>query len=125
MWSYAASLPLQNLDSAILEEIDDGDESDPLFIPLPFTEKKIQPLPYAGAGEEWQTFLKIAKDEKWRQRVKDDLKHLILTAAKTTPFLMKWAGGQLDLGPSWLIVTYPSAPPPEYVRWGYVVQALI
>ncbi|KAK7733971.1 hypothetical protein SLS53_007965 [Cytospora paraplurivora] len=119
-WVYVATLPLRHLDLKALPEIDDDEEVEPFFIPFPFTETQVQPLPYAGAEEEWQEFLKFNKDTAHRQRVKDDLSMLVKKAAEHNPVTKKWgkSGKDFQLGPTWLIISFPERPPPEWVRAG-------
>ena len=38
------------------------EEIEPFFIPLPFTTKQVEPLPYKGSDPEWQTFIKVSKN---------------------------------------------------------------
>lgn len=121
VWEYVTFLPVKNLDPGVIDKLPDDDEDlEALFIPFPFTDKKIQPPPYAGAEEEWQNFVKFSKDEKWRQRVKDDLKQIIKKAVENNHALKRWAGSDLRVGPSWLVITFPTSPPPEFTRQGYV-----
>lgn len=120
-WAYVATIPLRKLDLKNLPENDDDDEElDPFFIPFPFTETQVQPLPYAGAEEEWQEFLKFNRDSAHRQRVKDGLSMLVKKAAENNPVTKKWAtkGKEFQLGPTWLIISFPERPPPEFVRAG-------
>lgn len=42
------------------KELDD--EIEPFIIPLPFTTKQVEPLPYRGSDPEWQTFIKVSKN---------------------------------------------------------------
>lgn len=120
VWASIAFLPLKRLDPLPSPKQDDEDEIEPLFLPFPFTEKQVQPLPYAGAEEEWQSFIKFSKDDKLRKRVKDDLISMVKKAAENNPYTKKWAktGEGFQLGPSWLIISFPERPPPEFIRWG-------
>lgn len=119
IWDEIAWSPLKNLDPTSLPR-DMEKEVEPLFIPFPFTDRQVQPEPYAGAEEEWQSFVKFNKDTKLRQRVKHDLTVMVKKAAETNPFVKKWAktGEGFRLGPTWLIISFPERPPPEFVRWG-------
>lgn len=120
VWGTVAFLPLKRLDPVVVESQQEEDELEPLFLPFPFTEKQIQPLPYAGAEEEWQSFVKFNADEKLRKRVKDDLNLIVKKAAESNPYTKKWGktGEGFQLGPSWLIMSFPERPPPEFIRWG-------
>ncbi|KAF3764313.1 hypothetical protein M406DRAFT_330657 [Cryphonectria parasitica EP155] len=119
VWDEIAFLPLKNLDTRPLPKGLE-EEVEPLFMPFPFTEKQVQPAPYAGAGEEWQSFIEFNKDDKLRQRVKDDLSTMVRKAAEKNNLLKKWTktGEGFKLGPTWLIMTFPEKPPPEFIRWG-------
>lgn len=113
-------MPLKNLDLRGLPENDDDEEFEPFFIPFPFTETQVQPLPYAGAEEEWQDFVKFNADLAHRAKVKDDLNSLVKRAAENNPVTKKWetTGKGFQLGPSWLIISFPERPPPEFFRAG-------
>lgn len=117
-----AYYPLRNLDAKVLEELDKEEEEavEPTFIPLPFTEKEVQPLPYAGSGEEWQEFIKFNSDDERRQSVKSELRLLVKKSAEGNPVTKMWTNSQegFKLGPSFLICSYPARPPPEYIQWG-------
>lgn len=103
-----------------LPEIDDDEEEDPLFIPFPFTDKQVQPPPYAGKEEEWQSFVAFNNDRDHRNRAKHDLAMLVKKTAENNSQIKRWAKKDLELtlGPNWLIITYPDRPPPEFVRTG-------
>ncbi|PSR83400.1 hypothetical protein BD289DRAFT_282230 [Coniella lustricola] len=119
VWEEIAFLPLKHLDSGPLPKGME-EELEPLFIPLPFTEKQVQPPPYAGSEEEWQSFKAFSQNHELRQRVKDDLSTLVKKAAEKNMIVRRWAkkGEGFQLGPRWLIISYPERPPPECVRWG-------
>lgn len=127
IWSTIALLPFKDLDDLPPIDEDEEDESEPIFLPFPFTVKRVQPLPYAGLGEEWQNFVKFSKDDKLRQRVKEDLMLLVKKTAETHSYTKKWAkeGEGFKLGASWLIFTIPEKPPPEFVQWGYVTSDVL
>lgn len=96
------------------------EEVEPMFIPLPFTVKQVKPPPYAGSGEEWQDFIKFNSDHERRKNVKNELRHLVKKSAEKNPIrgLLGPGNREFELGPSFLIYTYPAVPPPEYIRWG-------
>ncbi|KAI3395267.1 hypothetical protein diail_1620 [Diaporthe ilicicola] len=72
----------RHLDLKNLPEIDDEEEEDPFFIPFPFTDEKIQPPPYAGKEEEWQSFVAFNNDPEHRNRAKHDLAMLVKKTAE-------------------------------------------
>lgn len=122
VWDHITELPWRNFDPRPFpKEVLDPDEPvEPLFFPFPFTDKQVNPLPYAGAEEEWQSFIKFNSDKELRRRVKDDLTMLVKRAAEKNPVTRKWAknGESFQLGPTWLIISFPERPPPEFVRTG-------
>lgn len=120
VWANVAFYPLKRLD--VSGEPEHEEPAEPLFFPFPFTDKEIVPLPYAGAEEEWQDFIKFNNDPKLRDRVKNDLVMMVKRAAEKNPFTKRWAknGETFQLGPMWLIISFPERPPPEFVRTGYV-----
>lgn len=123
-WTTIVTLPLRNLDLKDLPEIDQDDDEEPLFIPFPFTGKQIQPPPYAGKEEEWQSFVAFNNDLEHRNRAKHDLSMLVKRTAENNSQIKRWAKKdvKLELGPNWLIITYPDRPPPEFVRTGIEIS---
>lgn len=119
-WTTITTLPLRHLDMKDLPELEDEEEEDPLFIPFPFTDKQVQPPPYAGKEEEWQSFVAFNNDRDHRNRAKHDLAMLVKKTAENNSQIKRWAKKKLELtlGPNWLIITYPDRPPPEFVRTG-------
>lgn len=118
VWANIAFIPLKNLD--LSGEVDQREPPEPLFFPFPFTDKQVTQLPYAGAEEEWQDFIKFNSDSKLRERVKHDLVMIVKRAAEKNPATKRWAdnGETFHVGPTWLIVSFPERPPPEFVRTG-------
>lgn len=119
-WTTIATLPLRHLDMKDLPELEEEEEDDPLFIPFPFTDKQVQPPPYAGKEEEWQSFVAFNNDRDHRNRAKHDLAMLVKKTAENNSQIKRWAKKDLELtlGPNWLIITYPDRPPPEFIRTG-------
>lgn len=120
VWANVAFYPLRNLDP--LDEEERNAPAEPLFFPFPFTTKQVIPLPYAGKEEEWQNFIKFNRDPKLRDRVKNDLIMMVKRAAEKNPYTKRWTkdGETFQLGPTWLIISFPERPPPEFIRTGYV-----
>ncbi|KAK2598788.1 hypothetical protein N8I77_012175 [Diaporthe amygdali] len=123
-WTTVINLPLKHLDMKDLPEVDEEEEEDPLFIPFPFTDKQVQPPPYAGKEEEWQSFVAFNNDREHRNRAKHDLAMLVKKTAENNAHIKRWGkqGMELKLGPNWLIITYPDRPPPEFVRTGIEIS---
>ena len=54
-----------------MEQMDDKElETDPIFIAFPFTTKAVDSLPYRGTDEEWQTFIKVNKDQNLQMKIR-------------------------------------------------------
>jgi hypothetical protein len=53
------------------QELDEAAGS--IFIPFPFTTKKVNAAPYSGEDPEWQMFIKIAKDADLKARIRSKL----------------------------------------------------
>lgn len=124
VWDHVIAMPWKNFDPRPFPKgvLDPDEPVEPLFLPFPFTDKLVVPLPYAGSDEEWQDFIKFNSDQKLRRRVKDDLTMLVKRAAEKNPITKKWAkeGESFQLGPAWLIMSFPQRPPAMFVRTGYV-----
>lgn len=123
-WTTIVTMPLRNLDMKDLPEIEDDEEEEPWFIAFPFTDKQVQPPPYAGKEEEWQSFVAFNNDRDHRNRAKHDLAMLVKRTAENNSQIKRWAKKdiKLELGPNWLIITYPDRPPPEFVKTGIEIS---
>lgn len=123
VWNQVVGMAMRNLDPRpIPKELLREANEQSLFFPFPFTDKLVRPLPYAGAEEEWQGFINFNKDSDLKERVKNDLNMLVKRTAERSPQIKRWGknGETFTLGPTWLIMSFPERPPPEWVRTGYV-----
>lgn len=54
-----------------MEQMDEKElETEPIFIAFPFTTKSVDSLPYRGTDEEWQTFIKVNKDQNLQMKIR-------------------------------------------------------
>ncbi|KAJ5173978.1 uncharacterized protein N7500_001909 [Penicillium coprophilum] len=90
-----------------------------LFIPLSWSRLQQGEL-YAASDPEWQEFVKVSKDRKKLQRLRDELAQLVLNHAgrQMTHIL----GEPLSLTGFWLVHQFPTRAPPGYVRSGLEVK---
>ncbi|KAF7713234.1 Uncharacterized protein PECH_002222 [Penicillium ucsense] len=94
---------------------EESGEDDSVFIPLTWSWMEEGDY-YRASDPEWQEFVKISKDKKKLQELREELAALVL---KTASDLMAPAlGSPLTLTGYWLVHTFPSRAPPQYVRAG-------
>ncbi|KAK4233485.1 hypothetical protein C8A03DRAFT_47980 [Achaetomium macrosporum] len=108
---------------ALFPEVEDDDEheDDPLFIPFPFTTKKIPGRPYRGSDPEWREFVRLSKDPQSLRRVRDYVANLAFQAASSSPILAMKIGKPTRIRRYWLDIEYPVMAPPTYERSGLLV----
>ena len=62
------------LDTPQLEASAEEDEEEPFFfLPFPFGIQTVEQPPYKGSDPEWQTFVKVNKDEKLQKEIRRSL----------------------------------------------------
>ena len=59
----------KDLEKSISKEDLPEEDSEPGFIPLPFTLRQEDGLPYRGSDPEWQAFVKLSKDPESLKRI--------------------------------------------------------
>lgn len=104
-----------------LPEDEEGEEEETgLFIPFPGTTKQLKPKPYRGSDPEWQEFINFSKDKELARKVRDELAAFVRQLADKHPVLSLRCGNGMKLRRYWLDVDFPTHPPPEFERSGYV-----
>ena len=99
------------------EEEDEFADEDSTFIPMTWATKLPRTF-YKGTDPEWQEFVKVAKDKPRHKKLQSELVALVLKAAQQHPRVAMSTGKELKVGKYWLELTFPDAPPQEYVRSG-------
>ncbi|AEO69812.1 901bb8c6-2569-4447-ae21-f6fe5e5549f9 [Thermothielavioides terrestris] len=116
--------------SPLVDDIDDDDDlvpgedeenDEPLFVPFPFTTKKLPRQPYSGSDPEWIEFIRISKDERLRDAIIKHTCKIVLGRAQRTPLLSQRLGKPTSVRRCWLDFDYPFYAPPEYERSGILV----
>lgn len=110
-----------------LDEMDQMDEkeleeAEPIFIAFPFTTKQVESLPYRGSDEEWQTFIKVNKDQNLQMRIRNDLANIARTVAEANPILKNRLGDRMAVRRWWMDVDYPYKPSPTFERSGLEIN---
>ncbi|KAI8628871.1 hypothetical protein F5Y19DRAFT_475960 [Xylariaceae sp. FL1651] len=98
------------------EELDEAAE--PLFIPFPGFTKMVEPPPFRSTDPEWQTYVKISKNQALLKSIRGNLAELARRAVSNHPVLMKRCGKETKVSKYWLDLQYPYKPPPTFVRQG-------
>jgi hypothetical protein len=98
-------------------EEDEFVDEDSTFIPMTWATKLPRTF-YKGTDPEWQEFVKVAKDKPRHKKLQNELVALVLKAATQHPRVAMSTGKDLKVGKYWLEITFPDAPPQEYVRSG-------
>ena len=101
-------------------EEEDEEELEPIFIPLPFTTRQIDPPPYSGKDPEWREFIKASKDKDLQKKLRDNLAGIVAAVAGKSVLLTTRFGKDIKVRRLWVDVDYPYRPPPEFERVGYV-----
>ncbi|KAJ5166544.1 uncharacterized protein N7482_005325 [Penicillium canariense] len=92
------------------------EEDEPVFIPLTWSRLQEGDL-YTASDPEWQEFVKIAKDRKKLQNLRDELATIVLESASDR--MSQILGSPLSLTGFWLVHQFPPRAPPGYLRSGY------
>ena len=92
-------------------------DEDSTFVPMTWATKLPRNF-YKGTDPEWQEFVKVAKDKPRHKKLQSELVALVLHAAQQHPRVAMSTGKELKVGKYWLELTFPDAPPQEYVRSG-------
>ncbi|KOS45509.1 hypothetical protein ACN38_g3558 [Penicillium nordicum] len=90
-----------------------------LFIPLAWSRLQQGEL-YATSDPEWQDFVKLSKDRKKLQKLRDELATIVLDNAGRQ--MSQILGGPLSLTGFWLVHQFPNRAPPGYVRSGVEIK---
>ncbi|CAG7927107.1 unnamed protein product [Penicillium olsonii] len=88
---------------------------DALFIPLAWSRLQKGEL-YTTSDPEWQEFVRLSKDRKKLQNLRDELANIVLTSAGDQ--MSNILGDPLALTGFWLVHQFPTRAPPGYVRSG-------
>lgn len=99
------------------EEEDEFADEDSWFIPMTWA-TKLPRVFYKGSDPEWQEFVKIAKDKPLHKKLQDELVQVVFHGAKQHPRVASNIGKDLKVGKYWLEISFPDAPPQEFVRSG-------
>ncbi|KAK5743947.1 hypothetical protein LTR17_002285 [Elasticomyces elasticus] len=89
---------------------------------IPFTWPK--PLPrtfYKGSDPEWKEFIKVAQNKPRHKDLQSELVRLVFSGSVKHPTVAAALGPNPKVGKYWLDISFPDAPPPEYVRTGIEV----
>ncbi|KAK4952401.1 hypothetical protein LTR10_009207 [Elasticomyces elasticus] len=89
---------------------------------IPFTWPK--PLPrtfYKGSDPEWKEFIKVAQNKPRHKDLQSELVRLVFSGSIKHPTVSAALGPNPKVGKYWLDISFPDAPPPEYVRTGIEV----
>ncbi|KAI0108948.1 hypothetical protein GGR51DRAFT_513692 [Nemania sp. FL0031] len=104
------------------QEYDDDEEGEEgIFIPFPGFTKTIEPLPFRGSDPEWQTYVKVSRDEALLVSMRASLADLACGAVSRHPVLRSRLGNDVHVSKYWLNIQYPFRPPPTFVRKGLAI----
>ncbi|KAK1986868.1 hypothetical protein LZ30DRAFT_241583 [Colletotrichum cereale] len=105
---------------ALDEEMDE--ETEPWFIPFPFTTKSVSQPPYKGSDPEWQQFLKISKDKVAQQQIRSHLSQAVKSSIENSPVITARGGTPVKIRRYWLDIDFPARPPPLFYSSGLLMQ---
>ncbi|RYP02795.1 hypothetical protein DL765_010686 [Monosporascus sp. GIB2] len=117
-WLDESEAQLSEKERKELEE-----DIEPFFIPLPFTTKQVEPLPYRGSDPEWQTFIKISKNPALLRDIESaKLATICRMALEAHPGIMQKYGKDPKVVKYMIDIVFPSKPPPTFVRKGIAID---
>jgi len=93
----------------------EGGDGPILFLAFPFTMKKEEQPLYDGADPVWKVYRDFAKDEKAKEQIKQLLVNGMVQAIAKNPVYSSHTGKGPKVVHQWLVIGYPSRPPPA--RW--------
>ncbi|KAK3987674.1 hypothetical protein QBC44DRAFT_331046 [Cladorrhinum sp. PSN332] len=99
----------------------DGEEEVLLFIPFPLTLEKFDAQPYSGRDPEWQEFVRISKDRKLLNKIRQDTANLVFRAVENNPIIGFRFGKDMKIRRYWMDLDFPYKAPPEYQRTGILI----
>ncbi|KAJ5566982.1 hypothetical protein N7535_006288 [Penicillium sp. DV-2018c] len=102
---------------APVEELVDGNA---LFIPLAWSRLQEGEL-YTTSDPEWQEFVKLSKDQKKLQQLRDELAAIVLKIA--SPRISHLIGASPSIFGFWLVHQFPNRAPPGYVLSGVEITS--
>ncbi|KAI0020827.1 hypothetical protein F4780DRAFT_353841 [Xylariomycetidae sp. FL0641] len=91
---------------------------EPIFIPIPFTARRVDPVPYRGTDPEWQTFIKLSKDTQKLASIRTDLAEYVRRSALAD----RVYGKDIQPGSLWLDIEFPYKAPATFVRKGLLIS---
>lgn len=92
-------------------------QEDSLFIPMTWSTKLPRQF-YRGSDPEWQEFVKVAKDKTRIKKIQDELVQVVFLGCSKHPAISRQLGTEPKIGKYWLDISFPDAPPPDYIRSG-------
>ncbi|KAF9872566.1 hypothetical protein CkaCkLH20_10063 [Colletotrichum karsti] len=105
---------------ALDEEMEE--ETEPWFIPFPFTTKQVSQPPYKGSDPEWQQYVKISKNKELQNHIRGDLANWVRSAVERHPTIIARCGNVVNLRRYWLDIDFPYRPPPVYYSSGLLME---
>ncbi|OLN81497.1 hypothetical protein CCHL11_10311 [Colletotrichum chlorophyti] len=114
----------ESLSAAEKKALDDEmeEETEPWFIPFPFTTKQVAQPPYKGTDPEWQQYVRISKDKELQKRIRSDLANGVKRSMEKYTTLTSRLGSKVSLRRYWLDIDFPYRPPPVYYSSGLLLE---
>ncbi|KAK1964600.1 hypothetical protein LY78DRAFT_139645 [Colletotrichum sublineola] len=114
----------ENLSAAEKKALDEemAEQSEPWFIPFPFTTKPVTQPPYKGSDPEWQRYLQLSKDKKMQQQMRSQLSKAVKDAVERNSAIIARGGTPVKIRRYWLDIDFPSRPAPVFYASGLLVQ---
>ncbi|RHZ45818.1 uncharacterized protein CDV56_100141 [Aspergillus thermomutatus] len=100
-----------------VRRLDEAAVSKPFFIPLGWPQLREGKF-YSSSDPEWREFVRISRDGRKLQSLKEDLATMALRHASASNILIQLLGGPLTVTDFWLVHHFPSRGPPEYALSG-------
>ncbi|ORY57887.1 uncharacterized protein BCR38DRAFT_354178 [Pseudomassariella vexata] len=105
-----------------VEPIEKEEDTEPLFIALPFTQKMVEPKPYRGSDPEWQAFAKFSRDVPLMTGVHKAVAAYAKRQVELHPPTIRACGQEIKVSRLWVEFQYPYKPPPTFERLGIMID---
>ncbi|WQF84209.1 hypothetical protein CDEST_09223 [Colletotrichum destructivum] len=114
----------ENLSVAEKKALDEEmeEETEPWFIPFPFTTKSVSQPSYKPTDPEWARFVQLSKDKEGQKQIRAHLSELVRAVVERDPGIAARCGNSVKLRRYWLDIDFPSRPPPVFVSSGLLLQ---
>ncbi|GAB1309840.1 hypothetical protein MFIFM68171_00050 [Madurella fahalii] len=96
-------------------------EEEPLFIPFPFTTRRLKQQPYSRGDPEVAEFFRIVQDSELMRDIEYGVAQLVFKDASRQPAFTTKLGKAIKISRCRLAIHFPPAAPPTYEQSGLLI----